>query len=152
VASFWLVRAGCSHSCERVRLAERDFGDKGANQRVCLHPVDPETFPTEQLGGYMKTIKSLVLGSAATLVAMGGAQAADLSVKAKAVEYVKICSLSGAGLYYIPGTDTCVKIGGYLRTDVTVNGQAGGAPFWSGGGAYGERYVNEYNDYSRMAL
>ena len=36
----------------------------------------------------MKTIKSLVLGSAAALLAMGGAQAADLPVKAKAVEYV----------------------------------------------------------------
>ena len=45
----------------------------------------------------MKMVKSLVLGSAATLVAMGGAQAADLPVKAKAVEYVKICSLYGAG-------------------------------------------------------
>jgi len=43
----------------------------------------------------MKTIKSLVLGSAAGLLAMGGAQAADLPVKAKAVEYVKVCSLYG---------------------------------------------------------
>jgi hypothetical protein len=50
------------------------------------------------------------------------AQAADLPVKAKAVEYVKICSLYGAGFYYIPGTDTCIKIGGYLRADVTFNG------------------------------
>ncbi|MFO1108399.1 MAG: porin [Bradyrhizobium sp.] len=66
----------------------------------------------------MKTIKSLVLGSAAGLLAMGGAQAADLPVKAKAVEYVKICSLYGAGFYYIPGTDTCIKLGGYLRVDV----------------------------------
>ena len=56
----------------------------------------------------MKTIKSLVLGSAAGLLAVGGAQAADLPVKAKAVEYVRICSLYGAGFYYIPGTDTCM--------------------------------------------
>ena len=48
---------------------------------------------------------------------MSGAQAADLPVKAKAVEYVKICSLYGAGFYYIPGTDTCIKLGGYLRVD-----------------------------------
>jgi Porin subfamily len=100
----------------------------------------------------MKTIKGLVLGSAATLVAMGGAQAADLPVKAKAVEYVRVCSLYGAGFYYIPGTDTCVKIGGYLRTDLTVNGGNGGQPFYSGGGAIGERYANYYNDYSRFAL
>ena len=38
----------------------------------------------------MKMVKSLVLGSAAGLLAMSGAQAADLPVKAKAVEYVRI--------------------------------------------------------------
>jgi Porin subfamily len=69
----------------------------------------------------MKMIKSLVLGSAAGLLAMGGAQAADLPVKAKAVEYVKVCSLYGAGFFYIPGTDTCIKLGGYLRADVVWN-------------------------------
>jgi hypothetical protein len=66
----------------------------------------------------MKSIKSLILGSAAGLVAMGGAQAADLPVKAKAVEYVKICSLYGAGFFYIPGTDTCLKIGGYASYEM----------------------------------
>ena len=65
----------------------------------------------------MKMIKSLILGSAAGLVAMSGAQAADLPVKAKAVEYVRICSLYGAGFFYIPGTDTCIKLGGYLRVE-----------------------------------
>ena len=70
----------------------------------------------------MKMIKSLVLGSAAGLIAMSGAQAADLPVKAKAVEYVRICSLYGAGFFYIPGTDTCIKLGGYLRVDTTFNG------------------------------
>ncbi|MFL9823271.1 porin [Rhodoplanes sp. SY1] len=63
----------------------------------------------------MKMVKTLLLGSAAGLVAIAGAQAADLPVKAKPVEYVKVCSLYGAGFYYIPGTDTCVKIGGYVR-------------------------------------
>lgn len=68
----------------------------------------------------MKMVKSLILGSAAGLLAMGGAQAADLPVKAKAVEYVKICSLYGAGFYYIPGTDTCIKLGGYLRVETAL--------------------------------
>ena len=36
----------------------------------------------------MKVVKSLLLGTAAGLIAVGGAQAADLPVKAKAVEYV----------------------------------------------------------------
>ncbi|MFN3658832.1 MAG: porin, partial [Pseudolabrys sp.] len=30
-------------------------------------------------------------------------------------QYVKICSLYGAGFYYIPGTDTCLKVGGWVR-------------------------------------
>ena len=57
----------------------------------------------------MKMVKSLLLGSAAGLVAVAGAQAADLPVKAKPVQYVKICSLYGVGFYYIPGTDMCIK-------------------------------------------
>ena len=46
---------------------------------------------------------------------IAGAQAADLPVKAKPVQYVKICSLYGVGFYYIPGTDMCIKIGGWVR-------------------------------------
>jgi hypothetical protein len=63
----------------------------------------------------MKMVKSALLLSAAGLVAASGAQAADLPVKAKPVEYVKVCSLYGAGFYYIPGTDICMKVGGYIR-------------------------------------
>jgi hypothetical protein len=63
----------------------------------------------------MKMVKSALLLSAAGLVAASGAQAADLPVKAKPVEYVKVCSLYGAGFYYIPGTDICMKVGGYVR-------------------------------------
>ena len=100
----------------------------------------------------MKMIKSLVLGSAAGLLAMGGAQAADLPVKAKAVEYVRICSLYGAGFYYIPGTDTCIKIGGYIRAEVNYHGGNSDGPFWSGDPGVVDRYVNQYNDLARMAL
>ena len=69
----------------------------------------------------MKWTKTLFLGSAAGLMAVSGAFAADLPVKAKPVEYVKICSLYGAGFFYIPGTDTCLKLGGYLRADLALN-------------------------------
>src|SRR5690348_15574103 len=100
----------------------------------------------------MKMVKSLVLGSAAAVVAMGGAQAADLPVKAKAVEYVRVCSLYGAGFWYIPGTDTCIKIGGYLRVDTTFNGGIYGGPFWSGDGGQGNRFADFINARSRMAL
>ncbi len=100
----------------------------------------------------MKMVKSLILGSAAGLLAMGGAQAADLPVKAKAVEYVKICSLYGAGFFYIPGTDTCIKLGGYMRIDTTFNGGVYDAPAWSGSLGGGDRFADFINSRSRMAL
>jgi hypothetical protein len=100
----------------------------------------------------MKMVKSLILGSAAGLLAMSGAQAADLPVKAKAVEYVRICSLYGAGFFYIPGTDTCLKIGGYLRVDTTFNGGIYDQPAWSGDLGLGDRYRNSFNERSRFAL
>jgi hypothetical protein len=100
----------------------------------------------------MKTIKSLILGSAAGLLAMSGAQAADLPVKAKAVEYVRVCSLYGAGFFYIPGTDTCIKLGGYMRIDTTFNGGIYDAPAWSGDIGQSNRYADYFSARSRMAL
>jgi Porin subfamily len=100
----------------------------------------------------MKMVKSLILGSAAGLVAMSGAQAADLPVKAKAVEYVRICSLYGAGFFYIPGTDTCIKLGGYVRIDTTFNGSIYDQPAWSGDLGQQNRYRDYFAARSRMAL
>ncbi len=100
----------------------------------------------------MLSIRNLILGSAAGLLAIGGAQAADLPVKAKAVEYVRICSLYGAGFFYIPGTDTCIKLGGYLRVDTTFNGGAHGAPAWNGDLGQQNRYRDYFVSRSRMAL
>src|SRR5437879_3702260 len=100
----------------------------------------------------MTMIKSLVLGSAAGLIALSGAQAADLPVKAKAVEYVRICSLYGAGFFYIPGTDTCIKLGGYLRVDTTFNGGVYGGPAYSGDLGQQNRYRDYFTSRSRMAL
>ncbi len=67
-------------------------------------------------------IKSLLLGSAAALVAVSGARAADAIVVAEPepAEYVRICDVYGAGYYYIPGTETCLRVGGYLRYDIGV--------------------------------
>src|ERR1044071_7158650 len=100
----------------------------------------------------MITARTLILGSAAGLIAMSGAQVADLPVKAKAVEYVRICSLYGAGFFYIPGTDTCIKLGGYLRVDTTFNGGAHGQPAWSGDIGQRNRYASNYVSRSRMAF
>jgi hypothetical protein len=83
----------------------------------------------------MNIVKGLLLGSAAGLVAVAGAQAADLPVKAKPVEYVKICSLYGSGFFYIPGTDTCIKLGGAVRVQEEWNAGAGGVPVGIGSSA-----------------
>jgi porin-like protein len=100
----------------------------------------------------MKLVKSLVLGSAATLVGVGVAQAADLPVKAKAVEYVKVCSLYGPGFYYIPGSDTCIKLGGYLRAEVVANSNAVSSGNTSGAGGANNRFTNGYSWRSREDL
>ena len=73
-------------------------------------------------GAHKKNIKSLLLGSAAALVAVSGARAADAVVVAdpEPKEYVMICDVYGAGFYYIPGTETCLRVGGYIRYDIGV--------------------------------
>jgi hypothetical protein len=76
----------------------------------------------------MKMVRSVLLGSAASLVAVTAGQAADLPVKAQAVQYVKVCSMYGAGFYYMPGTDICLKIGGWVRAEATD--QSNGSLVW----------------------
>ncbi|TIN61466.1 MAG: porin [Mesorhizobium sp.] len=65
-------------------------------------------------------IKSLLLGSAAAMIAVSGARAADAVTVAEPepAEYVKICDVYGSGYFYIPGTETCLRIGGYVRYDI----------------------------------
>jgi Porin subfamily len=103
-------------------------------------------------GTIMKLAKRLLLGSAAGLIALSGARAADLPTKAKSVEYVRICSLYGYGFYYIPGTDTCIKLGGYLRAETVLNTNAdSGAADSSLGGAR-NRLSNDYTSRARQNL
>ncbi|CCE08885.1 conserved exported hypothetical protein [Bradyrhizobium sp. STM 3843] len=98
----------------------------------------------------MNVMKSLVLGSAAALLAAAtGAQAADLPIKAKAVEYVKVCSLYGAGFYYIPGTDTCIKLGGYLRVDALAHTNGDYNAAYAGSPGANNRLTNYYQARSR---
>ncbi|MFN3831140.1 MAG: porin [Allorhizobium sp.] len=71
-------------------------------------------------------IKSLLLGSAAALAVVSGAQAADAIVAAEPepMEYVRVCDAFGTGYFYIPGTETCLKIGGEVRATVYANESA----------------------------
>jgi hypothetical protein len=100
----------------------------------------------------MKMVKGLLFGSAAALTVSSGAMAADLPVKAKAIEYVKVCSLYGPGFYFIPGTDTCIKLGGYLRVDVLANTNSDATGNTAGAGAANNRFTNGYTWRSREDL
>jgi hypothetical protein len=46
---------------------------------------------------------------------------------------VKICSIYGVGFFYIPGTDTCIKIGGWVRAEVDFNAGGSHSSYISGG-------------------
>lgn len=65
-------------------------------------------------------IKSLLISSTAALSAASGAHAADAIVAAEPepMEYVRVCDAFGKGYFYIPGTETCLKFGGYARFEV----------------------------------
>ena len=70
----------------------------------------------------MRLLKVSLLGSVAVTSAITGAQAADLPIKKAApIEYVRVCSAYGAGFFYIPGTDTCLRVSGRARFEVGYN-------------------------------
>jgi len=75
-------------------------------------------------------IKSLLLGSAAAMVTVPMVQAADaVVVEPEPVEYVRVCDAYGSGFFFIPGTETCLRFSGYVRsvfshTETTITGTA----------------------------
>ena len=77
-------------------------------------------------------IKSLLIGSAAALAAVSGAQAADAIVAAEPepMEYVRVCDAFGTGFFYIPGTETCLKFGGYVRFQTNFGRDLSGTSDW----------------------
>ena len=77
-------------------------------------------------------IKSLLIGSAAALAAVSGAQAADAIVAAEPepLEYVRVCDAFGTGFFYIPGTETCLKFGGYVRFQTDFGRDKSGTSDW----------------------
>jgi hypothetical protein len=77
-------------------------------------------------------IKSLLIGSAAALAVVSGAQAADAIVAAEPepMEYVRVCDAFGTGFFYIPGTETCLKIGGFIRVQTTFGRDQSGTSDW----------------------
>lgn len=97
-------------------------------------------------------IKSLLLGSAAALVAVSGARAADAVVipEPEAVEYVRVCDAAGAGYFYIPGSETCLKFSGYVRYEMNFaeNDDIAAPPAFQGNNTY----EGEFNKRSEVRL
>lgn len=64
------------------------------------------------------SVKGVLWGGVAALMTVPAALAADLPIaKSAPVEYVRVCSTHGEGFFYVPGTDTCLRIGGYVRAE-----------------------------------
>ena len=65
-------------------------------------------------------IRTVVCGAFAALSFSSSALSADAIVAAapEPMDYVKVCDAFGTGYFYIPGTETCLKIGGLVRYDI----------------------------------
>ena len=63
----------------------------------------------------MKILQRLLLGCAAACLAIGAAPAGELHGKTRPLGQAKSCSVYGAGFQRVPGTDMCMKIGGWVR-------------------------------------
>ncbi|WP_375636609.1 MULTISPECIES: porin [unclassified Bartonella] len=63
-------------------------------------------------------IKSLFLSSTAAFLAISGVHAASTVIaEPEPVEYIRVCDAYGKGYFYIPGTDTCIRLSGNVRAD-----------------------------------
>lgn len=63
----------------------------------------------------MLTLKRVFFGNAVLVASAASAFAADLpSLKSAPIEYVRVCDAYGSGFFFIPGTDTCLKVGGLV--------------------------------------
>jgi Porin subfamily len=90
---------------------------------------------------YTMKLSTLLLSSAALLVA-GAAYAADLPAKKAAPAKAPTgCAAFGAGYIAVPGGDTCLKISGYVRAnDTYLSNQARGTAPYGLAGDYGLQF------------
>ena len=64
----------------------------------------------------VRGLRSVLLAAPATIVVAAAGYAADLPAnRAAPVQYVRVCDAYGSGFFTIPGTDTCLRVGGYVR-------------------------------------
>src|SRR5215813_6459074 len=139
--SQWKMRKAGEARTTEIRNSKAKAGEREG--------AIPALYHKTLRGTFMTIMKRMLLGSAATLTAISATQAADLPVKAKPVQYVKICSLYGEGFYYIPGSDVCLKIGGYVQADYGWNRAGSGQQHYTGANGAQDRSVNPYSSRHR---
>lgn len=95
----------------------------------------------------MHTGKLAIIAVSTAMLTAWNAQAADAIIAAEPepMEYVRVCDAFGYGYFYIPGTETCLKIGGYLRVEAQGGDPNGQDTFPGGGG-------DSWNTRSRLDL
>ncbi len=103
----------------------------------------------------MKFATSLLIGSAAALAVVAGAEAAELPARhgAAAADYAKVCESGGVAGFVIPGSNACLAVSGYVSAGVAMGKVAGGslAPAaWSRAGDIGT-YTRGQLDFDALA-
>lgn len=83
----------------------------------------------------------LFVALAASASSLGSAQAAGPAIVAEPepAEFVKVCDLYSTGFFYIPGTETCLRIDGYVRYDMGIGENLGSD---TDGDGLGDTYYN----------
>ena len=107
--SFPATTSELAHCSVRDRGTTAGVGDLRRRPKLDLSPRVSD----------VKILETVLLSTAAGLIAVAGTQAAD--VPQKATTYVKVCNLYGDGFYYIPNTEICLKLGGYVRAEFYYN-------------------------------
>jgi len=98
--------------------------------------------------GVLRTTAATAAGS---LVVLSEAAAGDFPVKPLPSAYLKTCTLVD-GFYYIPGTDTCIRTSGYVRTDFGWNANNVQVPQTTATGGSQDRTVSSFQTRHRAVL
>src|SRR5580765_6911556 len=116
--------------------------------------MDSAEEPSYDAARWGSEMKGLLLTSfaAASLVVLSEARAGDLPGKPRPAEYVRTCAQDGDGFYYIPGTDTCIRIGGYARVDYGWNANSVQVPQTVGTAGAQDRTVSSFQTRHRALL
>ncbi|OKP77176.1 hypothetical protein BTE77_13960, partial [Ensifer adhaerens] len=67
------------------------------------------------------------------------------------MEYVRVCDAFGTGYFYIPGTETCLKIGGFIRFQTSFGEDAADSRY-NQGAIPGRQSTSDWDAFSRAYI